>query len=254
MRPTVEALSRHFDVRTFSLRDDARSLDDYVDQVADVMARARFERAVICGVSFGGLIAARFAAMHGEQTRALVLASTPGPGFSLRPRHRVYAQFPWLFGPCFLAESPWRLRHEIAAAFPDRVARTAFRRASIATFLRAPLSLTAIATRALLMTADLVTDDCARITAPTLVVTGEAALDSIVPTDGSSAYAHRVAGARALVLERTGHIGSITRPDRFAEMVNCFIADCGLRTADQSSINPQSATRNPHFKSPDAAA
>jgi pimeloyl-ACP methyl ester carboxylesterase len=235
MRPTVEALSREFDVRTFSLRDDARTLDEYVDQVVDVMARASFERAVICGVSFGGLIAVRFASRYPERTRALVLASTPGPGFTLRPRHRLYARFPWLFGPCFLAESPWRLRQEIAAAFPDRVARAAFRRASLGTFLRAPLSLTAIAKRALLMTAGLVSDDCARITAPTLVVTGEASLDCIVPTEGSSAYAHRVAGARALVLERTGHIGTITRPDAFAEIVNRFIAERGMRTADPNA-------------------
>jgi pimeloyl-ACP methyl ester carboxylesterase len=254
MRPTVEALSRHFDVRTFSLRNDAVSIDHYVQQVTEVLDRAAIERAVVCGVSFGGLIALRFAAMHPGRTRALVLASTPGPHFTLRPRHRAYARLPWIFGPLFLVESPWRLRPEIAAAFPDSAARRAFRREALATVLRAPLSLSAMAKRALLMGTIDVRPDCACITAPTLVVTGEASLDYVVPAEGSTAYAQLIPGARAAVIERTGHIGTITRPDAFAEILNHFTAECGLVIADQSSIDPQSPIRNPHSASPDAAA
>jgi hypothetical protein len=37
----------------------------------------------------------------------------------LRRRHEIYSRVPWLFGPLFLAESPWRLRAELAAALPD---------------------------------------------------------------------------------------------------------------------------------------
>ena len=35
--------------------------------------------AVICGVSFGGLIALRYAATRGDRVRGLILVSTPGP-------------------------------------------------------------------------------------------------------------------------------------------------------------------------------
>ena len=231
MRPTVKALSRHFDVHTFSLRDAARSLDDYVQQVSDTMSGRGIEGAVICGVSFGGLIALRFAATHPSRTRALILASTPGPGFTLRPRHKLYARLPWIFGPLFLIESPWRLRHEIAAALPDRRARWAFRFDMLATLFRAPLSLGAMAGRAVLMTSTDVTPDCCRVASPTLVLTGDAALDYVVPVDGSIAYASLIAGARTAALDRTGHLGMVTKPEAFATAVATF-------------ANPQSAIRD----------
>ena len=49
-----------------------------------------------------------------EGTRALVLASTPGPGWRLSARHDVYARWPLIFGPLFVVETPWRLRAELA--------------------------------------------------------------------------------------------------------------------------------------------
>jgi pimeloyl-ACP methyl ester carboxylesterase len=67
-----------------------------------------------------------------------------------------------------------------------------------------------------------VTPDCARITAPTLVVTGERDLDRVVPVDGSSEYLRLIPNARAAVLERTGHLGSITRPEAFTAIVRAF--------------------------------
>jgi pimeloyl-ACP methyl ester carboxylesterase len=72
--------------------------------------------------------------------------------------------------------------------------------------------------------------DCARVTAPTLVVTGERALDHVVPVDGSVGYVPLIRGARAVVLERTGHLGSITRPADFAAIVRDF-ADLHRRRA-----------------------
>jgi pimeloyl-ACP methyl ester carboxylesterase len=224
MRPTVDALSAHFRVLTFSLRDDARSLDDYAAQAIDLLDRNGTDRAVICGVSFGGLVAVRVAATHPRRTRALVLASTPAPGWTLPPRHRLYARLPWIFGPLFLVESPFRLRAEIAAAFPDRRERSAFRRLAIKTARGARISLSRMASRALLMAETDVRSDCSRVTAPTLVVTGERDLDRVVPVAGSSEYTRLIAGARAAVIERTGHVGTITRPQVFAEIVRDFVA------------------------------
>ncbi len=223
MRPTIEALSRHFTVRTLSLDDTARSMEDYVRQVAETLDRARIDRAVVCGVSFGGLVALRFAATDPSRTRALILASTPGPGFSLRPRHEMYARLPFVFGPLFLLESPARLRREIAAALPDPAERRALGWATLKAFCSAGVSLSAMARRALLMSAIDPAADCAAVTAPTLVVTGERDLDFVVPADGSTAYAALIPGARAAVLERTGHIGTVTRAAAFADLVDGFI-------------------------------
>jgi pimeloyl-ACP methyl ester carboxylesterase len=57
LRPAVDALSVFFRVLTFSLGSE--DLDGYARQVAAVMTDARAERATICGVSFGGLVAVR---------------------------------------------------------------------------------------------------------------------------------------------------------------------------------------------------
>src|SRR5262249_31704784 len=63
---------------------------------------------------------------------------------------------------------------------------------------------------------------CARVTAPTLVVTGEPHLDHVVPVDGSSHYGTLLPRAERAVLERTGHQGTLTRPQAFAAIAHEF--------------------------------
>jgi pimeloyl-ACP methyl ester carboxylesterase len=169
MRATVDALSAHFQVLTFSLRGD--TLDDYAGQVSRALDDRQIDRAAICGVSFGGLVALRFAASSPERTMALVVASTP----------------------------------------------------ALRTFTIAPMPLSAMAARARLIERLDMRADCARISAPTLVVTGESQLDHVVPVERSSEYVGLVRGARGAILERTGHAGTMTRPDAFATMVHEFV-------------------------------
>jgi len=64
--------------------------------------------------------------------------------------------------------------------------------------------------------------DCQRVGAPTLVVTGEPALDWVVPVDNSLGYMRSIGGARHVVLEGTGHLGAVTRPAAFAAAVRRF--------------------------------
>jgi pimeloyl-ACP methyl ester carboxylesterase len=227
MRPTVDALSRAFRVLTFSL--EPGDLDDHVEQVNAALTATGIARATICGVSFGGVVAARFAASHPERTNALVLVSTPGPDWRLPRRHRLYARLPWILGPLFLIESPWRMRAELRAAFPTGRTRRAFKRSVLRTLLSAPISLARMAARARLIETPSPGDpgdlrsDCARIAAPTLVVTGEPALDHVVDVEGSREFARLIPGARTEVIARTGHLGSVTRPDAFAALVGDFV-------------------------------
>ena len=222
MRGTVDALSAHFQVLTFSLRGN--TMEDYANQVSRSLDERHIERAVICGVSFGGLVALRFAAASPERTIALVMVSTPAPGWHLRPRHQLYARLPWIFGPLFLAETPWRLRAEMSAALPGWRARWAFNRAALRTFVTAPVPLSAMAARARLIGRLDMRADCARVSAPTLVMTGEVHLDHVVPAERSSEYVQLIRGARGAILERTGHTGTMTRPDAFATLVRDFVS------------------------------
>jgi len=232
VEPTIHALARFFRVVAIPLAgeggvdgrtDRGQGIAPDVARIEAAMEEVGVRRAIVCGISFGGLVALRFAATRPEQTSALVLASAPGPDWRLRPRHELYARIPWLFGPLFLAEAPLRLRRELLAALPGRTERWAFNRSQFRTLVRAPLSVARMAARArTISTLDLRTD-CERIEAPTLVVTGEPALDYVVPAGGTSEYARLIRNARHHVLERTGHLGTITHPHDFARVLVEFI-------------------------------
>lgn len=230
-RATVDALAEHFRVITFSLGDEpsarfafdpARPFDSYADQVRQVLDRAGVEHAIVCGLSFGGLVALRFAAEHASRTDALVLASTPGPGWHLRPRHDLYARLPWIFGPLFLLEAPLRARPELRAALPEAAERRAFARRMLGTMLEAPVSVGRMAARARRIAAYDTCEDCSRIAVPTLVVTGESSLDYVVAAETSAQYAQLIARAKAAVLRDTGHQGTLTRPHVFASLIREF--------------------------------
>jgi len=250
-RVTVEALAKHFRVMTFSLGDEpaagfsfdaARCFDSYADQVLGVLDSSATAKTVVCGVSFGGLVALRFAARHPERVSALVLASTPGPGWHLRPRHDVYARWPLIFGPLFAVEVPFRARAELVAALPDAADRRAFSASILKTVASAPISFRRMAQRARMIATYDTTCDAARISAPTLVLTGEAALDHVVDVDASSRYQQLIPGSRYIVLNRTGHQGTLTRPDLFANVVHTFVESLSTSTDSKPRASSSDAS------------
>jgi 3-oxoadipate enol-lactonase len=224
--PAVEALAARFHVVTFSLGSETTDVgslvESEVERVKGILDARRIERAIICGISYGGVVAASFAARYPSRTSALVVASAPGAGWHLRPRHETYARWPLIFGPLFLAESPFRLRAELAAALPALSDRWKFLRWQLGTLARSPFSLSQMAARARALASHDIVADCQRVAAPTLVVTGETELDRVVPVDSTATYSRLIPGARSAVLDRTGHLGTITRPAMFAEMVHVF--------------------------------
>jgi 3-oxoadipate enol-lactonase len=244
MRPALEALSRFFRVITFPLADEpssmaafdvTRGFGNYVMQVRDALDQSGVSQALICGVSFGGLVALRFAAEFPDRTAGLVLVSTPGPMWHLRRRHAIYARLPYLFGPLFIAETPWRLRLEMAAAFPTRSARWRFAASQLSALTRAPLSVARMARRARMIETTTAVAACARVTAATLIVTGEPELDHVVSATGSTGYLSLIRGASVAVLERTGHLGAVTRPEEFVTIVRRFV-DQRCRRPDHTEV------------------
>src|SRR5689334_23594981 len=123
MAPAVDALAAHCRVITFSLADEPSAewpsrgagFDDYVEQVAQALDASRLERAVVCGVSYGGLVAAAFARRYSERVAGLALVSAIPPSWRPDPRAAFFMRSPTLLLPLFLAGS-LRLFPEIAAA------------------------------------------------------------------------------------------------------------------------------------------
>jgi 3-oxoadipate enol-lactonase len=229
VRPAVDALAASFHVLSFSLGSEC-SVESDVIHLEQELDRRRIGQAVVCGISFGGLVALRFAATRPNRTRALVLASVPGPGTKLKPRHRMYTRWPYVFGPLFVAETPIRLWREVKSALPTHSDRLRFYWSQVQAFLAAGVSLPQIARRACLIEDLDVGGDSNRVVAPTLVITGDPALDWVIPVNDTMGYMPLIHGARHVALEHTGHLGTLTQPAVFAEEVRRFTD--GLRTAN----------------------
>ena len=228
-KPAVDELAKYFRVLTLSLGPEC-TLDADAARIIAGLNKRGIDRAAICGVSLGGLIALRFAATHQDRTAALVLASTPGPGFTLRPRHRLYTRWPWIFGPLFVLESPFNLRHELHWS-------------QFRALLSAPVSFAKIARRAQLIEATDIAADCAKVTAPTLVVTGERAFDHVVSVDSTLEYLRAIPQSTHVELKSTGHLGSVMRPHEFTAMVRTFVGDPERVAPRTDSVESESVGR-----------
>lgn len=231
-RDVVEALSRFYRVITFSLVDERASagtgisgIDVFAGQVESALDRLEIRSAAIVGVSFGGLVALRVAATRPARTGALVMISAPGPQWHLRPRHDIYARMPWLFGPLFVVETPWRLRREIVAALPEWPARRRYLWEQLRTIATARVSLSRMAARARLIASYDRVADCAAVVAPTLIVMGDEALDHVTGSGGTAEYARLISNVRLERMMRTGHLGSVTQAAECADIVRRFIVD-----------------------------
>jgi pimeloyl-ACP methyl ester carboxylesterase len=229
MQPTVDELAKEWFVVPCSLPGEPGAggstngrFDSFVDYLDGVLDAARIERAVICGVSFGGLIALRYAARRPNRTEALILVSTPGPRWTVQPRLLRYMKWPTLSSPLFFAGAFGRFWPELRVTYPDARKRLQFCAAAMSRALAAPAIPSRMSERARLAARERFEGDCACVTAPTLVITGERNLDRVVKYDETMHYVSLIEGARFQLLENTGHLGVVSAPDRFAAVVSRF--------------------------------
>ncbi len=231
MQPTVELLAEHYRVIAYSLCDERTShcacdlalgFENYVRQVGEVLDLAGLQQATLIGVSYGGLIATEFAARHPERVSNLVLASALPTDWTPDARARFYMRAPRLLSPVFVATSPMRLQPEVRAAFPLFRERLRFMLGHGLRVARAPMSAAKMARRIQWAEAHRFAEPSA-VSAPVLVVTGEPALDRVVPVEVSERNIARLRAARHVVLPHTGHLGIVTRPDRFRTVVDDFL-------------------------------
>jgi pimeloyl-ACP methyl ester carboxylesterase len=64
--------------------------------------------------------------------------------------------------------------------------------------------------------------DVSGVAQPVLVMTGEDGLDRVVDPALTRRYLAALPTARHVVLSRTGHIGMLTKPGEFAEIIQRF--------------------------------
>lgn len=242
MAPTIDALTAGHRVLSFSLTElrPTRQKDgtflEWMRALDQMFDQAHERKVSLIGVSFGGLIAACYAARRPERVSALILVSTPQPVWTPRPGDEFCVRFPHLGFPYFGVRALGRLGPEIYHARKSWPQRLRLGLDYATRTIQAPFSPAHAAQWVREWQAFDITDDCTRITAPTLVITGESTLEHVVPVEQSLKYLKLIPGATHDVLPGTGHLGVITKPQRFSEIAGQFIY--AANTAERN-IRPQ---------------
>jgi len=211
-----------FDRPGWDLRFAARDLAGNVEAALAVLDLDQVERATVVGHSFGGAVAAWLAADHPARVGRLVLVAPAANVASLTPLDRL-----------LVAPVAGRLLSIAAVAGPGlaladrRVRRSVGVRLgldedylrAVGRLLRAPAAWRAFAIeqRALLSELPLLESRLGRIAAPTSIVSGSA--DRIVPPSSARLLAAQIPGAVLTVVEGAGHLLSMSRPGRVAELI-----------------------------------
>lgn len=201
-------------------------------QVADldaVRASLHLNKVNLAGDSYGGLLAAAYAAAHPEHVEALILSDSAAPGFSaLHPR--LDEAFPDVIA---------RTGNQIAAlAGPDKEAKAAD--LDLRAHFRMIFYSEELCDRYLAQAPDLgstpatgeavskaiahldLTAQMAQFRFPVLVIQGR--FDLNVTGDVSWAVAHAIPGAQLVWFEKSGHLPYYEEPEKYAATVNAFLA------------------------------
>jgi pimeloyl-ACP methyl ester carboxylesterase len=239
----MDALAAHGRAITYSLCDEPTSgfswalelgFENYVAQLDEVIASAGAERAVLVGVSYGGLVAAEFAARHPGRIAGLVVASAPPPTWEPDRRVTRYLVAPRLLAPMFWLGAPIRAYPELKAALPDAWPRWRFALAQGLRVAGAPPSSGRMARRLQwLRSARFALDHV--LDTPALLVTGEASLERVVPPAQTAEYLKWLPHGRVVTLPGTGHAGTVTKSREFAALVGEFAAQLTATRAPDAS-------------------
>ena len=246
MGPGVDALAERCRVITFSLADEptchgrfdaSHGFECYVQQVIEAMDATGVATATVCGVSYAGLIAATVAARYPERVSSLVLVSAIPPSWRPDDRVKFLISYPRLLSPLFCLGA-LRLYPEIAAARGGRLAGLGFTLVNVVHIIRHMFSPTLMAGRVHHLVGLDLEPEISRLELPTLVITGDEA-DRVVPAQLTRQYLQLLPHARSATIPRTGHLGLVTRPDVFADLVAGFT---GQTVQAQEGPRPQGLT------------
>ena len=196
----------------FTMADMAR------DAVA-VLDHAGAERAVVIGLSMGGLVAQALALDHGHRVRGLVLMATGAGSLDLRVR-------PQLLVPLFVRRGSAR---DTVRALWSNITAPGFAQRDPAAFeemervvFAEPTPASVIRMQLLAVAGFHAAHRLGEVRAPALVLHG--ASDPLAPPDIGRDLARRIPGARFEVIAGAGHLLPWEAPAEVCERVETFMA------------------------------
>jgi 3-oxoadipate enol-lactonase len=214
----VELLEPYFHVLRYDKRGHGLSasppgpygIDSHVNDLTGLTMHCDFDRFCVCGISLGGMIAMRLAATHPTRIAGLVLADT---GAKIGTDHSWNTRIATVRDDGMSA---------IAEAVAGSWVTAGFRAANPAAFAgwrnmleRCPTD-GYIASCATVRDTDL-SADLSRISAPTLVLVGDA--DFVTPEPMARQLAEAIPNARLTQMRDAGHVPALEQPQQLAELI-----------------------------------
>jgi 3-oxoadipate enol-lactonase len=199
------------------------SLEDNTEALVDAFHELRIDRAVMVGLSWGGMIGMRMALQHPARVRALALLDTSAEAEDRARaiKYRVFASFGRRFGmPPALFNSqivPLMFSGRTRWERPDLVER----------FVRAangfPPEGTARASIAVVVQRTNVLPRLGTVGAPTLVMCGRE--DRATEPVHSERIADAIPGARLVLIDGAGHVSALEQPAAVNEVLVPFVRE-----------------------------
>jgi pimeloyl-ACP methyl ester carboxylesterase len=198
------------------------SIDQYADDLVQLMDARGVERAVVCGLSMGGYVALAMLRRHRERLRGLILTSTRATADTPEGREKRTRLINFVEQHGVDALAGRQLRSMVGSTTFEH--RPAVREALRQLMAEAPQDGVVGGLRAMAQREDS-TELLPTIDFPTLVVGG--AEDSFTPPDELRAMAGRIPRSRFELLAGGGHVCPYERPGAFNHVVAEFLS--GLR-------------------------
>ena len=209
------------------------SIHEMADDAAGLLDVLDVRRAHVVGVSMGGMIAQELALRHPERVRSLVLACTyPEPDADVERNRRFTVE---RLGGTVTSEGQMQidfkainpmdfLQHMLPTVFnQDFIARELPKLLKVFSgALQYGFSMEAILGQVAAVMSHKATDRLHQITAPTLVLTGDA--DRLVPPANSDLLAQHIPGAKLVRVAGGSHGFNFETPEVFNRAVLEFLA------------------------------
>jgi 3-oxoadipate enol-lactonase len=193
---------------------DDTTRDDYAAAILAAMTELGAERAHVCGLSLGGVVAIAMHHAAPERCASLILADT----FAVHPDGRAIYQRSLAGSRDLAAMAEARVDFLLAQPTDSRV-----RSEVVATMARIDPAAYRIGAEAVWIADQ--RDRAAAIRVPTLVICGSA--DRITPPALSNELVDIVPDARMQVIQGAGHLGNLEKPGEFNSTVDEFVRGLG---------------------------